>query len=234
MEDELQKRLRKLSVLLETCSDELAIIRTTLSNVELVPRRTSELTKQFELLKSPSYSPAPKRRDMKETPPAVREVKEKQRIQPTLVTGESPPGNLERSPTMPHLRDDEWRRREQEWHERRAQKELNRKPLETLAEKYSHVDEEEDEEEADITDWFIPGFQFKSKGNRKESCKRWIRRMYEDAILKGVNPIRSPEGLEFLFTKIGRVQRGFQITAKETVDAFKSFLAMKQLFSTTH
>ena len=122
-----------------------------------------------------------------------------------------------------------WVFREQEWRLRREATELNQKPLETLAEKYSHVDEAA-EEEADISGWFIPGFQFKSKGNRKESCKRWIHRMYEDAILKGVNPIRSPEGLEFLLTKIGRVQRGFQITAKETVDAFKSFLAMKQLF----
>ena len=107
MEDDLQKRLRKLAVLIETCSDELAIIRTTLSNVELVPRRTSELTKQFELLKSPSYSPPLKRRDMKETPPLVREVKEKRRIKPTLVT-DSPPGNLElkRSLTMPYPHDD--------------------------------------------------------------------------------------------------------------------------------
>ena len=129
MEDDLQKRLRKLAVLIETCSDELAIIRTTLSNIELVPRRTSELTKQFELLKSPSYSPEPKRRDMKDTPPAVREVKEKRRIKPTLMTGESPPGNLElkRSLTMPYPHDDEWAEREAAWHQRRRENEKNKK-----------------------------------------------------------------------------------------------------------
>jgi len=39
-----------------------------------------------------------------------------------------------------------------------------------------------------------------------------------------------PEGLEFLFLKLGRVQKGFHVTQKEIRDAVKNFLALKQLF----
>ena len=71
-------------------------------------------------------------------------------------------------------------------------------------------------------------FEIKYIQFQKISC--WLQRLYKDAILKNINPILKPEGLGFLFVKLGRVKKGFQVTQKEIQDAVKNVLALKQLF----
>ena len=104
-------------------------------------------------------------------------------------------------------------------------------PLEVLAQpkEYREVTTDDENEEAE-QDLFLPSFKLKAKGFSKENTKQWIQRLYNDAILKNINPILKPEGLEFLFVKLGRVKKGFQVTQKEIRDAVKNFLALKQLF----
>ena len=154
---------------------------------------------------------------------------EKKRIQPTLVPRQQTPGNLELHRS--YAIGPDYKKLEQEWHERRQQQQLNQQPLESLAQpkEYREVTTDDENEEAE-QDLFLPSFKLKAKGFSKENTKQWIQRLYKDAILKNINPILKPEGLEFLFVKLGRVKKGFQVTQKEINDAAANFLALKQLF----
>ena len=71
---------------------------------------------------------------------------------------------------------------------------------------------------------------FKAKGFRKENTKDYIRRLFQTAINAGINPFKKIEALEFVFEKLGRVKKGFQVTQKELLDALKSHLLLKQLW----
>ena len=185
----------------------------------------------------PSPNPR-KKRDTRPTPPFVRKVQEvndgKKRIQPTLVA--PPQGKLTRSYTMVNgAPANDWQKKEAEWHERRRQQEANRQPLESLAQpkEYHEVttSDEEEEEETSLADAYIlKSFMFKAKGFRKENTKDYIRRLFQTAINVGLNPFKKIEGLEFVFEKLGRVKKGFQISRKEILDAFKSQLLLKQLW----
>ena len=251
MEDTIHKRLRKLAILLETCQDELATLTNELSDVSIAQNQPSSLTQQFMALSSSPSSETPnprqyKKRDRKQTPAFVRQVQEveqdarpnktpqhsqpeKKRIQPTLVPPSDAPGNLELH--RGYAIGPDYKQLEQQWHERRQQQQLNQQPLESLAQpkEYREVttDDENEEEKQDL---FLPSFKLKAKGFSKENTKQWIQRLYKDAILKNINPILKPEGLEFLFVKLGRVKKGFQITQKEINDAAANFVMLRSLF----
>ena len=77
---------------------------------------------------------------------------------------------------------------------------------------------------------FLPSFQLKAKGYSKENTKQWIQRLYREAILKNINPILKTEGLGFLFVKLGRVKKGFQVTQKEINDAAANIAMLRSLF----
>ena len=241
--DSIHRRLRKLSILLETCQDELATLTNELSDVTIEKNQPSSLTQQFMALSPSDPSPNPrelKKRDTRPTPPFVRKVQEvndgKKRIQPTLVAP-PPQGKLTRSYTMVNgAPANDWQKKEAEWHERRRQQEANRQPLESLAQpkEYHEVttSDEEEEEETSLADAYIlKSFMFKAKGFRKENTKDYIRRLFQTAINVGINPFKKIEGLEFVFEKLGRVKKGFQISRKEILDAFKSQLLLKQLWT---
>jgi hypothetical protein len=169
---------------------------------------------------------------LKETPQHLRVPSaqpEKKRIQPTLVPRQQTPGNLELHRS--YAIGPDYKKLEQEWHNRRQQTLDTQQPLEVLAQpkEYREVTTD-DENEEDKQDLFLPSFMLKSRGFSKENTKQWIERLYREAILKGVNPLLKKEGLEFLFLKLGRVQKGFHVTQKEIRDAVKNFLALKQLF----
>ena len=254
MEDTIHKRLRKLAILLETCQDELATLTNELSDVSIAKNQPSSLTQQFMAMSPSDPSPNPrqyKKRDRKQTPVFVRQVQEveedarpnetpqhlrvpsarpeKKRIQPTLVPRQQTPGNLELH--RGYAIGPDYKKLEQEWHERRQQQQLNQQPLEALAQPKEYREVTTDDENAEVEqDLFLPSFKLKAKGFSKENTKQWIQRLYKDAILKNINPILKPEGLEFLFVKLGRVKKGFQVTQKEIQDAIKNVLALKQLF----
>ena len=255
MEDTIHKRLRKLAILLETCQDELATLTNELSDVSIAKNQPSSLTQQFMAMSPSDPSPNPrqyKKRDVKNTPAFVRQVQEveedarlketpqhlrvpsaqpneKRRLKPTLIPKENTPGNLELH--RGYAIGPDYKQLEQQWHERRQQQQLNQQPLEVLAQpkEYREVTTDDENEEAE-QDLFLPSFKLKAKGFSKENTKQWIQRLYKDAILKNINPILKPEGLEFLFVKLGRVKKGFQVTQKEIQDAIKNVLALKQLF----
>eukprot|EP00944_MAST-04C_sp_MAST-4C-sp1_P002649 g2649.t1 len=254
MEDTIHKRLRKLAILLETCQDELATLTNELSDVSIEKNQPSSLTQQFMAMSPSDPSPNPrqyKKRDRKQTPAFVKEVQEveegarlkqtpqhlrvpsaqpeKKRIQPTLVPPSDAPGNLELH--RGYAIGPDYKKLEQEWHERRQQTLDTQQPLESLAQpkEYREITTDDENEEAE-QDLFLPSFQLKAKGYSKENTKQWIQRLYREAILKNINPILKPEGLGFLFVKLGRVKKGFQVTQKEIQDAVKNVLALKQLF----
>ena len=251
MEDTIHKRLRKLAILLETCQDELATLTNELSDVSITKNQASSLTQQFMAMSPSDPSPNPrqyKKRDRKQTPAFVRQVQEveedarpnetpqhlqpeKKRIQPTLVPRQPTPGNLELHRS--YAIGPDYKQLEQEWHERRQITLDTQQPLEVLAQpkEYREVttDDETEDKEAQ-QDMFMPSFMLKSRGFSKENTKQWIERLYREAILKGINPVLKLEGLEFLFVKLGRVQKGFHVTQKEIRDAAKNFIALKQLF----
>ena len=177
-----------------------------------------------------------KKRDTRPTPPFIRKVQEvkdgKKRIQPTLVA--PPHGTLTRSYTMVNgAPAPDWAKKEAEWHERRRQQEANRQPLESLAEpkEYHEVTTDEEEETSLDYAYILKSFMFKAKGFRKENTKDYIRRLFQTAINVGINPFKKIEGLEFVFEKLGRVKKGFQISRKEILDAYKSQLLLKQLWT---
>jgi hypothetical protein len=229
----IHKRLRKLAILLETCQDELATLTHELSDVSIEKNQPSTLTQQFMAMSPSEPSPPHKRRDVKKTPNMVKEVAARpKRIQPTLVA----PSNLTRSCTMVNgAAPTDWAKKEAEWHKRRRQQE--KKPLESLAQpkEYHEVttSDEEEEEEASLADAYIlKSFMFKAKGFRKENTKDYIRRLFQTAINVGLNPFKKIEGLEFVFEKLGRVKRGYgPPSKKELLDAFKSQLLLKQLWT---
>ena len=256
MEDTIHKRLRKLAILLETCQDELATLTSELSDVSIAKNQPSSLTQQFMAMSPSDPSPNPrqyKKRDVKNTPAFVRQVQEveqdarpnetpqhlrvpsaqpeKKRIQPTLVPRQQTPGNLELH--RGYAIGPDYKQLEQQWHERRQQTLDTQQPLEVLAQpkEYREIttDDENEDKEAE-QDMFLPSFMLKSRGFSKENTKQWIERLYREAILKGINPVLKPQGFEFLFLKLGRVKKGFQVTQKEIRDAVKNFLALKQLF----
>ena len=238
MEDTIHKRLRKLAILLETCQDELATLTNELSDVSIEKNQPSSLTQQCMAMSPSDPSPNPrelKKRDTRPTPPFIRKVQEvkdgKKRIQPTLVA--PPHGNLTRSYTMVNgAPAPDWAKKEAEWHERRRQQEANRQPLESLAEpkEYHEVTTDEEEETSLDDAYILKSFMFKAKGFRKENTKDYIRRLFQTAINAGINPFKKIEALEFVFEKLGRVKKGFQVTQKELLDALKSQLLLKQLW----
>ena len=193
-----------------------------------------------------------KKRDVKNTPAFVRQVQEveedarpnetpqhlrvpsaqpneKRRLKPTLIPKENTPGNLELH--RGYAIGPDYKQLEQEWHERRQQQQLNQQPLESLAQpkNYNEVTTDDENEEAE-QDLFLPSFKLKAKGFSKENTKQWIQRLYKDAILKNINPILKREGLEFLFVKLGRVKKGFQVTQKEINDAAANIAMLRSLF----
>ena len=237
MEDSIHRRVQKLQLFLESMQEELNSLSQELNQVTITNGRpVSSLTQQFNMLKSPSETPNPrqyKKRDRKQTPAFVRQVQEveegarpnetpqhlrvpsaqpeKKRIQPTLVPPSDAPGNLELHRS--YAIGPDYKQLEKEWHERRRQQEANRQPLEVLAQpkEYNEVTTSDDENEEAEQDLFLPSFQLKAKGYSKENTKQWIQRLYKDAILKNINPILKTEGLGFLFVKLGRVHKGFQV-----------------------
>lgn len=210
MEDAIHRRLRKLSILLETCQDELATLTNELSDVSITKNQPSSLTQQFMAMSPSDPSPNPrqqKRQALRPTPEFVRrQVREvdgarlketpqhlrvpsaqPKRIQPTLVPKDDTPGNLELHRS--YAIGPNYKQLEKEWYERREQQQLNQKPLESLAEpkQYREVTTDDDEEPIE-QNMFLPSFKLKARGFSKESIKQWIQRIYKDAILKNINP----------------------------------------------
>ena len=58
--DSIHRRLRKLSILLETCQDELATLTNELSDVSIEKNQPSSLTQQFMALSPSDPSPNPR------------------------------------------------------------------------------------------------------------------------------------------------------------------------------
>jgi len=199
MEDTIHKRLRKLAILLETCQDELATLTNELSDVSIAKNQPSSLTQQFMALSPSDPSPNPrqyKKRDVKNTPAFVRQVQEveedarlketpqhlrvpsaqpneKRRLKPTLIPKENTPGNLELH--RGYAIGPDYKKLEQEWHERRQQTLDTQQPLEVLAQpkEYREVttsDDENEDKEAE-QDMFLPSFMLKSRGFSKENTK---------------------------------------------------------------
>ena len=255
-EDRIHRRIQKLQLFLESMQEELQYLTEDLNEVTITRgRNVSSLTKQFNMLSSPSESPNPrnqKRISRKDTPEFRRvyevnddnrtdtpehmrvpaaQIDQRRRIQPTLVPKDNVKGNLElhRSYTMGG--DNNWKEKEEAWKKRRQETLANKQPLESLGMKtYREVTTDDEETDDESEELFLPSFGFKSKGNSKENTKQWILRMNKDAIQKNINPLRSKTALDLVLTKLGRVQKGFNATEKEIRDANSNFTSLKSLF----
>jgi hypothetical protein len=81
-------------------------------------------------------------------------------------------------------------------------------------------------------DAFASGFSYKAKGHRRENVREWVKRL-ANSIAHGQNPFRTVDGLENVYTRVGRVKAGgVTPTRKEMLDAFRNLVHLKSvLFS---
>jgi hypothetical protein len=233
-EDRIFRQIHALQLQLQNCQDSLVLITDELTNLNLSqPRQMSNLTRQFNMMSSPDV----KRRAMKETPDNIREIKQKKRVELTHL-GQ----NLYRSNTMLngqtiHSPSKSFEAMERDILIRKKNRENNAMSLDSLAQrKISDYNEVSDASEASDSDNslsesdFVEGFTFKSKGNKSESIKKYIKRIYNSAIRHGLRVINTVKGLQFILDKLQKVQSGFVYTQKDLVDAEKDMAKMQNLF----
>ena len=225
--DAVLKRIESITGGLHNMLNELAVLKYQVQ--EYVHRQSSpalppsRLTQQFMSmpLEERMTSPPAKRQSSKPTPEFRR------RIQPTHV-GELPAGGipLERRNAF---RQDIWAAREQEWHANKAKAQQNAKSLDELAEKYKDVELSDTESEGGTG--FAEGYEFKSKGNTRETVKQWLKRL-NDALQNGVNPILAVQAYDDIWPRLKRAAPGFQTPPKkELIDSVVSILVTKSIFS---
>ena len=104
----------------------------------------------------------------------------------------------------------------------------NLEPLYTLL---SELEYHLENTKSDVTeDAFASGFSYKSKGHRRENVRAWVKRL-SDAVEQGKTPFKKLEGLENVFTRVGRIKSGSEKpTQKELLDAFRNPQLLQRLF----
>jgi hypothetical protein len=104
----------------------------------------------------------------------------------------------------------------------------NLEPLYTLL---SELEYHLENTKSDVTeDAFASGFSYKSKGHRRENVRAWVKRL-ANSIAQGKNPFKTLDGLENVFTRVGRVKAGGATpTRKELVDAMNNPQQLRRLF----
>ena len=107
---------------------------------------------------------------------------------------------------------------------------INTADLQPLYELLSELEYYLENTKSEVTeDMFAPGFPYKSKGHRRETVRAWVKRL-SDQIAHGQNPFRTVDGLENVYTRVGRVKAGGATpTRKELVDAFRNLVQLKSL-----
>jgi len=107
---------------------------------------------------------------------------------------------------------------------------INTADLQPLYELLSELEYYLENTKSEVTeDMFAPGFSYKSKGHRRENVRAWVKRL-SDQIAHGQNPFRTVDGLENVYTRVGRVKAGGATpTRKELVDAFRNLVQLKSL-----
>ena len=79
-------------------------------------------------------------------------------------------------------------------------------------------------------DAFASGFSYKAKGHRRENVREWVKRLL-NAVEQGTNPFRTLDGLENVFTRVGRIKSGSEKpTQKELLDAMNNPQLLQRLF----
>ena len=234
-EDRIFRQIRQLQLALTNCQDQLSLITDELSTLNLSePRQISSLTRQFNLMTSPSSFDSNKRRDSKKTPEQIRA--EKRRVQPTHL------GSLHRSNALLNGENvkpaaatfDEM---EQEILERKRNREkqnldvlATRKPSD-YNEVLGYVSEASDDEEELITEVdFTPGYEFKAKGHKGESIKKYISRIWSTAIQHGLQVVNTVKGMKFILNKLQKVQAGFLYSDEELKEAVTNMAKLQALF----
>ena len=104
----------------------------------------------------------------------------------------------------------------------------NLEPLYTLL---SELEYHLENTKSDVTeDAFASGMMYKSKGHRRENVRAWVKRL-SDAVEQGKTPFKTLDGLENVFTRVGRVKAGGATpTRKELVDAMNNPQQLRRLF----
>ena len=107
---------------------------------------------------------------------------------------------------------------------------INTADLQPLYELLSELEYHLENTKSEVTeDMFAPGFSYKSKGHRRETVRAWVKRLL-NAVEQGTNPFRTLDGLENVYTRVGRVKAGGATpTRKELVDAFRNLVQLKSL-----
>ena len=107
---------------------------------------------------------------------------------------------------------------------------INTADLQPLYNLLSELEYHLENTKSDVTeDMFAPGFSYKSKGHRRETVRAWVKRLL-NAVEQGTNPFRTVDGLENVYTRVGRVKAGGATpTRKELVDAFRNLVQLKSL-----
>eukprot|EP00505_MAST-04D_sp_SCG-Rhode-Island_P001568 Stramenopile-MAST_4_protein_1568 len=104
----------------------------------------------------------------------------------------------------------------------------NLEPLYTLL---SELEYHLENTKSDVTeDAFASGFSYKSKGHRRENVRAWVKRL-ANSIAQGKHQFKTLDGLENVFTRVGRVKAGGATpTRKELVDAMNNPQQLRRLF----
>ena len=107
---------------------------------------------------------------------------------------------------------------------------INTADLQPLYELLSELEYYLENTKSEVTeDMFAPGFSYKSKGHRRETVHAWVKRLL-NAVEQGTNPFKTLDGLENVYTRVGRVKAGGATpTRKELVDAFRNLVQLKSL-----
>ena len=98
-QDFLFRQIQQLQITLESCQEQLAMITETLNNVRFTTREDSQLTRQFNMMQSPSdSSPNPRfrqRMDRKKTPEFRKPRDGKRRVALTQIPTNEASRNLD-------------------------------------------------------------------------------------------------------------------------------------------
>ena len=235
-EDRIQMQLHQLTLTLTSAMDQLSGITNALNGVTFIERKPSALTRQFELIQSPSDYDRTKRRDMKPTPEMMKRDGGKRRVPLIPVSPKDTNRGLElfrSNAIIPNQTEDGFKKMEQDILRKKHERIKNAKPLEALGQgSYNEVqtdDETEDEDLLKVPN-FTVGYTFKSKGYSRENIKQWLKRIYYTAISRGLRVVNTKSGIEFCINKLKKVKKGFVVTDYEIRQAADDMGSLMNLF----
>jgi hypothetical protein len=107
---------------------------------------------------------------------------------------------------------------------------INTADLQPLYNLLSELEYHLENTKSEVTeDMFAPGMMYKAKGHRRENVREWVKRL-ANSIAHGQNPFKTVDGLENVYTRVGRVKAGGPTpTRKELLDAFRNLVHLKSV-----